>query len=113
VVLLRHRRPDAGLTVVTLHFKVTPPEQADYVVAQASSAKFKYLMGKMFGVPPNEAQKLQLKPVSEIGRFDAEVKLPTADQARRYAEFFLESLQAQCGNQAKLSLVEPANPASK
>lgn len=106
-VVLRGRTQNSGAAVsVTLRIAVTPADQTNYVIQRASSAQFKYLVGKMSGVKPVLAQRLSLKPVSNTALIEAKVGVPTKDQAQRYVEVFLPTLQGQCGSQARLSLAE-------
>jgi hypothetical protein len=98
-----HSRPAVTLT---LQIGVAPPEQSVFVAAQANSSLFKYLMGRQSGVKPVLAQKLEVKVAPNSSRVEARVSVLTTDQARRYVEVFLPTLQRQCGLQARLALVE-------
>ena len=106
-VVLWGRTQNSGATVsVTLRITVNPAEQTGYVIQQASSAQFKYLVGKMSGVKPVLAQRLSLKPVPGTRLIEAKVGVPNKDQAQRYIEVFVPTLQDQCGSRARLSLTE-------
>ena len=91
---------------VTLRIAVTPGEQTDFVIAQANSARFKYLAGKKSGVKPVMAQKLSIKKVPNSSLVQAQVGVLSKDEARRYVEAFVETLQEECAGQAQLALVE-------
>ena len=91
---------------VTLRIAVTPSEQSDFVIAQANSARFKYLVGKKSGVKPVLAQKLSIKKVPNSSLIQAQVGVLSKDEARRYVEAFVETLQEECAGQAQLTLVE-------
>jgi len=91
---------------VTLRIAVTPSEQTDFVIAQANSARFKYLAGKKSGVKPVLAQKLSIKRVPNSSLVQAQVGVLNKDEARRYVEAFVETLQEECAGQAQLALVE-------
>ena len=98
-----HSRP---AVTVTLRIAVTPGEQSDFVIAQANSAKFKYLVGKKSGVKPLLAQKLAVKRVPNSSLIEAVIGLTDKDEARRYVEGFVETLQGQCAGQAQLTLAQ-------
>ena len=91
---------------VTLRIAVTPSEQSEFVIAQANSARFKYLAGKKSGVKPVLAQKLSIKKVPNSSLVQAQVGVLSKDEARRYVEAFVETLQEECAGQAQLTLVE-------
>ncbi|HWX19724.1 MAG TPA: hypothetical protein VN578_07440 [Candidatus Binatia bacterium] len=91
---------------VTLRIAVTPSEQADFAAAQANSARFKYLAGKLAGIKPVVAQKLSAKPVPNSSLVEAQIGVLTRDEGRRYAEGFVETLQMLCGKQAQITLAE-------
>jgi hypothetical protein len=91
---------------LTLHIGVAPAEESGFVIAQVNSARFKYLMGKQTGVKPVLAQKLEAKLEPSSSRIQARLKVAAVNQARRYAEVFLPTLQEQCGARAQLTLVE-------
>ena len=105
VFLVSKARTRPGV-IVTLRITVTPGEQADFVAAQAKSARFKYMMGKLAGVRPSLAQKLSIKPVPNSSLLEAQIAVPTRDEGRRYAEGFVEALQQLCGRQARLAAAE-------
>jgi hypothetical protein len=104
-LLVKSRSAGPGLTV-TLRIAVTPGNQSGYVLATAQSAKFKYLAGKTAGVKPTFAQRLSLKAVPNTSLIEARLHLPTTDQATRYAEAFLATLQGECGHQVQLAIAE-------
>ncbi len=104
IVLSKNRSRPA--VTVTLRIAVTPSEQSDFVIAQANSARFKYLVGKKSGVKPVLAQKLSIKRVPNSSLIQAQVGVLTKDEARHYVEAFMETLQEQCAGQAQLALVE-------
>ena len=102
LVLLKHRSTSA--VTVTLRIAVTPADQATFVTARANSAQFKYLVGKQCGIKPRLAQKLALQPVANSVLVEARIDVPTKDEAKRYVEAFLPTLQDLCGQQVKLAL---------
>jgi hypothetical protein len=89
---------------VSLRLSVTPGEQAGFVIQQANSAKFKYQLGKIAGVEPFLAQRLTLQLVPNSSLLEAQVRVQNREDAHRYAEAFVEVLQAVCGPQAQLAL---------
>jgi hypothetical protein len=91
---------------VRLRISVTPREQSDFVTGQANSARFKYLIGKKAGVKPVLAQKLSVKSVPNSSLLEAQVGVLTKEEARRYVEAFVETLQWECGTGAQLALAE-------
>jgi hypothetical protein len=91
---------------LTLHIGVAPAQESGFVIAQLNSARFKYLMGRQTGVKPVLAQKLEAKLEPSSSRIQARLKVAEVDQARRYVEVFLPTLQEQCGTRAQLTLVE-------
>jgi len=101
LIAKKHSHP---AVLVTLRVVVIPKEQSDFVAAQANSARFKYLVGKQAGLKPGLAQKLTAKTAPDSSLVDAQVGVLTKDEARRYVEAFLDTLQAQCGTQAQLTL---------
>src|SRR5712691_10176197 len=103
-IALNKNRSRPAVTV-TLRIAVTPSEQSDFVIAQANSARFKYLAGKKSGVKPVLAQKLSIKKVPNSS-LQAQVGVLSKDEARRYVEAFVETLQEECAGQAQLTLVE-------
>ena len=105
VIFVNKNRSRPAVTV-TLRIAVTPGEQTDFVIAQANSARFKYLAGKKSGVKPVLAQKLSAKRVPNSSLVEAQVGVLSKDEARRYVEAFVETLQGQCAGQAQLALVE-------
>src|ERR1043166_5720947 len=58
-LLINKRRSQPGFTL-TFSIAVTPTEKSDLVIAEANSARFKYLVGKKSGVKPLLAQKLSV-----------------------------------------------------
>jgi len=105
VIFVNKNRSRPAVTV-TLRIAVTPGEQTDFVIAQANSARFKYLAGKKSGVKPVLAQKLSIKKVPNSSLIQAQVGVLSKDEARRYVEAFVETLQEECAGQAQLTLVE-------
>jgi len=105
VLVLKKPAAKAPVSLV-LQISVDPASQADFVIQQAGSAKFKYLVGKQSGVKPVFAQRLSIKPVPNTALIEARVGMDTDDQARRYLDIFMQTLKAQCGNQAKLAVVK-------
>ena len=105
VIFVNKNRSRPAVTV-TLRIAVTPGEQTDFVIAQANSARFKYLAGKKSGVKPVLAQKLSIKKVPNSSLVQAQVGVLSKDEARRYVEAFVETLQEECAGQAQLTLVE-------
>jgi|SRR6516162_9982965 hypothetical protein len=103
--LFRQHRSQPGPTL-TLRIAVTPSDQSDFVVAQANSAKFKYVVGKKSGVKALLAQKLTVTRVPNSSFVQATLHVPGQNDAQRYEEAFLQTLQEQCGGQAQLALVE-------
>ena len=93
-----------GPVSVTLRLAITPAEQVGFVTGRANSAQFKYLMGKQSGVKPVLAQKLSLKRVPQSALVEARVGLQTKDEAQRYVDAFVPTLQFLCGQQAQLTL---------
>ena len=94
------------IVTVTLRIAVNPADQLDFVTGRGNSAQFKYLVGKQSGVKPVLAQKLTIKPISHSSLLEARVGVPTRDEARRYVEVFVPTLQDLCGPQAQLALAE-------
>ena len=103
--LVSKHRSQAGFTL-TLRIAVSPSDQSNFVVAQANSAKFKYLVGKKSGVKPLLAQKLTVTGVPNSSLVQATLRVPGQGEAQRYEEAFLETLKEQCSGQAQLALVE-------
>ncbi len=104
-LLFKARRQPAGVTVA-LRVSVTPADQTEFVAAQAKSARFKYLIGKQAGVKPTLAQKLAVRSVPSSATVEAQLDVSSQEEARRYAEGFIESLQLVCGNRAHVALAE-------
>jgi len=104
IVLTRNRSRPA--VTVTLRIAVTPSEQSDFVIAQANSARFKYLVGKKSGIKPVLAQKLSVKRAPNSSLVQAQVGVLSKDEALHYMEAFVETLQEQCAGQAQLALAE-------
>jgi hypothetical protein len=101
----RSSRPavQVGFTI-----SVRPADQVNYVIVQAKSARFKYLLGKIANTNPYLAQKLELKPSPNSGVVEARIGLQNQEEARRYMEAFLEALQSFCGSQVQLMLERDA-----
>ena len=104
-LVVNKHRSQPGLTL-TLRIAITPSEKSDFVIAEANSAKFKYLVGKKSGVKPVLAQKLSVKRVANSSLVQAQVGVLSKDEARHYMEAFVETLQGQCAGQAQLTLAE-------
>ena len=103
--VLGRSRAEAPVKVI-FRLSVTPGEQMEFVVQQANSARFKYEIGKASGVKPFLAQRLSLKPVPNSSLLEGQIGAQTREEAHRYIEVFLDTLQAQCGTQAQLALAE-------
>jgi hypothetical protein len=103
--IILHSRSQPAVTV-TLRITVAPETQVDFVTGRASSAQFKYLMGKQTGVTPAQAQKLSLKAVPHAALVEARIAVPTKDEGRRYAEAFVPTLQELCGAEAQVRLAD-------
>ena len=104
IFIIKHRS-QPGLTL-TLRIAITPSEKSDLVIAQANSAKFKYLVGKKSGVKPLLAQKLAVTRVANSSLVQARLSVLDQSEAQRYVEAFLETLQGQCAGQAQVTLAE-------
>jgi hypothetical protein len=89
---------------VVIRFAVNPADQVDYVVSKAKSARFKYLLGKASHANPFFAQQLALKPVPNAGALEVRIGVRNQDEAKRYAEEFVDALQTYCGSQVRLTL---------
>ncbi len=103
--LMMRARSHPAVTV-TLHIAVNPKEQSEFVIAQANSAKFKYMVGKKSGVRPVLAQKLSVKTVPNSGLLEARLGVQTKDEAQRYVAAFIETLQGLCAGQVQLALAD-------
>jgi hypothetical protein len=90
---------------VTLRLAVSPVARTEFVVAQANSARFKYEMGKQAGVKPVLAQKLAVQTVPNTAVVEVRLGVETREEARLYAEAFVETLRAQCGAETQISLI--------
>jgi hypothetical protein len=97
----KHSRPPVE---TVLRVTVTPTEQVGYVLEKAKSARFKYMLGKISGTEPFLAQQLTLKPVPNSSLIEAQIRVQNQEEARRYAEAFVEVLQSLCGPQAHVAL---------
>jgi|ERR1043166_3866291 uncharacterized membrane protein len=104
-LLVNKRRSQPGLTL-TLSIAVTPTEKSDFVIAEANSARFKYLVGKKAGVKPLLAQKLSVTREAKSSLVQARLNVLNQSEAQRYVEAFLETLQGQCAGQAQVTLAE-------
>jgi hypothetical protein len=107
-IVLATRRPSHPPVTVTLRIAVNPVERSAYVVGEANSAKFKYLMGKQSGVKPALAQKLSVKAVPNSSVLEARIAVLSKDEGQRYVAGFIDTLQGLCGNQVQLALAEQA-----
>jgi hypothetical protein len=103
-LIFRNPGPRGSVTVM-LRLEVSPAAQAGFVAAQAESARFKYESGRKAGVKPVLAQKLQVKPLPNTAQVEMELRVENKEQGGRYADSFVEVLQAQCGDEARLKLV--------
>jgi hypothetical protein len=92
---------------VAFRIAVTPAEQSEFVVEQANSARFKYAMGKQSGVKPVLAQRLAVRPLPNSSLLEARVAVETQEQARRYLEAFVPTLQELCRGRAEVALETP------
>jgi hypothetical protein len=101
--LVLKQRSEPAVTV-TLRIAVSPAEQLSFVAGRGSSAQFKYLMGKQSGVKPVLAQKLSIQLVPDSPTLEARVGVPTKEEARRYVDAFVPTLQDLCGREVKLTL---------
>ena len=107
LIVLAKTRSAPPITV-TLRIQVNPVEQLDFVLRQANSARFKFLVGKDSGVKPIMAQKLSLKKVPKSPFGEAHVNVMTRAEAKRYIKVFMERLQAECAGQAQVTLTQQA-----
>ncbi len=107
-IVLASRRPSRPPVTVTLRVTVNPAERSAYVMGEANSAKFKYLMGKKSGLKPVLAQKLAVKAVANSPLLEAHIGVSTKQEAQQYAAAFIETLQDLCGNQAQVALADQA-----
>jgi hypothetical protein len=105
ILMVRNSGSHPAVTV-TLRISVDPPDQSGFVAEQANSARFKYLMGKQADTKPTLAQKLIIKPLLNSSILEAKVGVLTKEEGQRYATGFVELLQALCGKQARITLVE-------
>ena len=108
-LLVRNNGPRAAVKL-TLRLEVSPPAQTDFVVAHANSARFKYEIGKKAGVKPFLAQKLSARTVPKTALVEAQLRVETKEDARLYADAFVDILQRQCGTAAQLTLVDRSVP---
>ena len=97
----KHSRPPVK---VMFRLTVTPTQQVGYVLEKANSARFKYMLGKISGTDLYLAQQLTLRPVPNSSLIEVEIGVRNKDEARRYAEAFVEVLQSLCGRQAQVAL---------
>ena len=103
IFLFGKKRSGAKVTV-TLRLAVNPENQLDFVVRQAESAKFKYIVGTKSGVKPVLAQKLSVKTVPKSAFADVRIEVTSKEFGQRYIAAFLETLQADCAGQAQIIL---------
>jgi hypothetical protein len=106
VLILSGKSGPRAPVTVKLRLEVSPPGQADFVIAQAHSARFKYEIGKKAGVKPVLAQKLTVKRLPKAPAVEMEVDVQTPEEGRRYADAFVEVLQSQCGDEVHLTLTQ-------
>jgi len=107
LIIAVNKRAGSKITL-TLRIQVNPVEQLDFVLRQASSARFKFLVGKESGVKPILAQKLSLTKVPKSSLAEARVAVMTRADAQRYVQVFIERLQAECAGQAQVTLAQQA-----
>jgi hypothetical protein len=107
IFLFGKKRSNAGVTV-TLRLAVSPENQRDFVIRQAESAKFKYIVGTKSGVKPMLAQKLSVKTVPNTSLAEARIDVISKEDGQRYVAAFLETLQADCAGQAQVTLAQQA-----
>jgi len=103
IFIFGKKRSGANVTV-TLRLAVNPENQLDFVIRQAESAKFKYIVGAKSGVKPVLAQKLSVKTVPKLSLAEAHIEVTTKEYGQRYIAAFLETLQADCAGQAQITL---------
>ena len=106
IILIVRKSGSPPAVAVTIRISVAPPEQAGFVAGQANSARFKYLVGKQAEMKPTLAQKLSVKPIPNSPILEARVGASSKEEAERYASGFVELLQALCGKQAQITLIE-------
>ena len=97
----KHSRPPVK---AVLRLTVTPAGQVGYAIEKAKSARFKYMLGKISGTDPFLAQQLTLRPLPNSSLIEVEIGVRNKDEARRYAEAFVEVLQSLCDPQAQVAL---------
>ena len=105
IFLFGKKRSTAGVTV-TIRLTVSPENQKDFVIRQAESAKFKYIVGTKSGVKPVLAQKLLMKTVPNTSLAEARIDVISKEDGRRYAAAFLETLQTDCAGQAQITVAQ-------
>jgi len=103
--ILFARRTSGPPVTVTVRVAVSPAEQSKLVAANASGARFKYMIGKQSGVKPVLAQKLLIKTVPNSSDLEGAVRVETKEQGERYADEFVATLQDLCGKEAQVTLV--------
>jgi len=88
IFIFGKKRSGANVTV-TLRLAVNPENQLDFVIRQAESAKFKYIVGAKSGVKPVLAQKLSVKTVPKSSLAEAHIEVTTKAYGQRYIAAFL------------------------
>ena len=96
-----HSRP--GIHVVA-RLSVQPAEQMDLVMAKATSARFKYLLGKIADTKPHLAQRMEVKRLPKSAQIEVVIRLENREEAKHYLEVFAAALQDFCGSQVRVSL---------
>lgn len=91
---------------VALRLAVSPKDQAGHVAAVANSARFKYEIGKKAALKPVLAQKLAVNLAPDSSVIQVEIGVQTKEEGQLYADSFVEMLQAQCGGETKILLVQ-------
>ncbi|PWU17731.1 MAG: hypothetical protein C5B50_10670 [Verrucomicrobia bacterium] len=101
-LLVRH---NSGAPVsVKFRIAVAPIEQSSFVVTQANSARFKYLVAKRSGLKPALAQKLEVQAIPHSPLLQAQLGVATETEARQYIAAFIPVLQDLCRTQAQVTL---------
>jgi hypothetical protein len=96
-----HSRPAVQ---VVARLSVQPPDQLDLVMTKASSARFKYVLGKISSTKPYLAQRLELKRLPKSAQIEARIGLENREEAEKFLQAFAAALQDFCGSQVRLSL---------
>ena len=86
--------------------RVTPPEEADFVISQANSAKLKYDAAKKAGANTAWAKRLSIKPVPKTSLLEVQVGVKTKEEGRLLASAFMETLNGECSPKAEVTLTQ-------